>query len=56
MRIGRENETDERREERLERMRLGYENRRENETDERREERLERVRLGYENRRENETR
>ena len=29
----RENETDERRKKRLERMRFGYENRRENETD-----------------------
>ena len=34
MRIGDENETDERREERLERVRLGDQNRRENETDE----------------------
>ena len=44
----RENERYERREEMLERMRLGYENRREKERDGRREERwkIERVRLG----------
>ena len=40
---------DGRREERLERVRLGDENRRENETDERRDEKLEMMRLGNEN-------
>ena len=51
----RENETDERSEKRLERVRLGDENRRENETDERRVERLEGGRARQTTTRENES-